>query len=73
LGRDIAHDRGFSETTAQEIDKEVKRILTSAMDHVKNLLEKNRDKLEKLAAALTEKELLNAEEVDRLVEAPAIS
>jgi cell division protease FtsH len=71
LGRDIAHDRGYSESTAQEIDKEVKRILSSALDKVKALLESNRDKLETLAAALTEKENLNADEVNALLGLPA--
>ncbi len=67
LGRDIAHDRGFSEETARQIDQEVKKILMSAMDKVKELLDKNRSKLEALAKALTEKEILNGEEVDRLL------
>src|SRR4029077_7735726 len=67
LGRDIAHDRKFSEHTAQEIDREVKSILTAAFDRVKSLLEKNRDKLEKLARALIEKEILNADEVNTLL------
>jgi cell division protease FtsH len=70
LGRDLAHDRGFSEHTAQEIDGEVKSILTTALGKVKDLLEKNRDKLDTLAKALTEKEILNAEEVNSLLGLP---
>jgi cell division protease FtsH len=70
LGRDIGHERGFSEHTAQAIDTEIKRILTSAMEKVKDLLEKNRDKLETLAKALTEKEILNADEVNQLLGLP---
>ncbi len=73
LGRDIGHDRGFSETTAQQIDGEVKRILTGALDKVKDLLEKNRDKLDMLAAALTEKEMLNGDEINTLLGLPAAS
>lgn len=67
LGRDLAHDRGFSENTAQEIDREVKTILTGALNRVKNLLERNRDKLEALAKALIEKEILNADEVNLIL------
>lgn len=70
LGRDIASDRGYSERTAQEIDAEVKKLLTQAMTHVKDLLQKNRDKLEALAKALMEKEILNADEVNKLLGFP---
>ena len=73
LGRDLHHDRGFSENTAQMIDTEVKRILTTALEKVKDMLEKNRDKLEKLAAALTEKEMLNGDEINTLLGLPAAS
>ncbi len=71
LGRDIAHERGFSEATAQQIDGEVKRILSSALEKVKDLLEKNREKLEKLALALNEKENLNSDEINNLLGLPA--
>jgi cell division protease FtsH len=73
MGRDLAHDRGFSEHTAQEIDREVKNILTASLARVKQLLEGNRDKLEKLARALTEKEMLNGDEVNALLGLPASS
>lgn len=70
LGRDLGHERGFSEHTAQQIDTEVKKILTSALEKVKDLLEKNRDKLEKLAKALSEKEMLNGDEINSLLGLP---
>ncbi|MCG3205250.1 MAG: ATP-dependent zinc metalloprotease FtsH [Elusimicrobia bacterium] len=73
MGRDMGHERGFSEQTAQQIDGEVKRILTTAFEKVKDLLEKNRDKLETLAAALTEKENLNGDEINSLLGLPAAS
>ncbi|OVE78247.1 cell division protein FtsH [bacterium F11] len=73
LGRDIGHEKGFSESTAQVIDNEVKKILTSAMAKVKNLLEKNRDKLDCLANALFEKEILSGEEVSQLTGIPGPS
>ena len=73
LGRDIANDRGYSENTAQQIDTEIKRILSSAMEKVKDLLEKNRDKLERLAKSLTEKEMLNDAEIDAALELPVAS
>ncbi len=70
LGRDLAHDRGYSEKTAQDIDQEVKDMLSSAFNKVKDLLEKNRDKLNALAKALIEKEILNADEVSQVIGLP---
>jgi cell division protease FtsH len=70
LGRDLGNDRTFSESTAEIIDTEVKKILTSALDQVRHLLEKNRDKLERLAKTLYEKENLNADEINALVGLP---
>ena len=70
LGRDLGSERGYSENTAQQIDTEIKRILSSAMDKVKDLLEKNRDKLERLAKSLTEKEMLNDAEINAALELP---
>jgi len=73
LGRDIVNDRGFSEDTAMRIDQEVKKILTGALDKVKNLLTKNRNKLEQLAKALSEKEMLTGEEITKLLGLPPIA
>ena len=73
VGRDMNQDRGFSENTAQKIDEEVKSILVTALAKVKALLESNRATLEKLAAALSEKEVLNADEVNALIGLPASS
>jgi cell division protease FtsH len=73
LGRDIGNDRGYSESTAQQIDTEIKRILSSAMEKVKDLLEKNRDKLERLAKSLTEKEMLNGDEINAALDLPIAS
>jgi len=73
VGRDMNQDRGFSENTAQKIDEEVKSILVTALAKVKTLLESNRATLERMAAALSEKEVLNAEEVNALIGLPASS
>ena len=67
LGRDIARDRGYSERTAEAIDDEVKRIISDCETKVKSLLMQNRAKLEALATALIEKEVLEAEEVETIL------
>ncbi|HSC44718.1 MAG TPA: ATP-dependent zinc metalloprotease FtsH, partial [Candidatus Acidoferrum sp.] len=68
LGREIAQHRDFSEATAVDIDKEVKRIVSSAYDAAKGILNKHRDILERIAQALLEREVLDANEVKMLIE-----
>jgi cell division protease FtsH len=68
LGREIAQHRDFSEDTALQIDKEVKRIVNAAYDSARNLLSSNRDVLERIAQALLEREVIDASEVKLLME-----
>ncbi len=68
LGREIAQHRDFSEDTAVQIDKEVKRIVSHAYDSAKKLLDSNRETLENIAKALLEREVLDANEVKLLME-----
>ena len=68
LGREIAQHRDFSEDTAVQIDKEVKRIVSHAYDSARKLLESNRETLESIARALLDREVLDANEVKLLME-----
>ncbi len=68
LGREIAKHKDYSEKTAEEIDLEVKEIVTDAYDEAKELLTRNRDMLEALAKRLLEKETLDSDEIDRVIE-----
>ncbi len=63
LGRDFAAKKDYSEKTAQEIDEEVRRIITEAYNRSKQLIEANRDKLEMIANALLEYETLEGSQV----------
>ncbi|HVP37304.1 MAG TPA: ATP-dependent zinc metalloprotease FtsH [Terriglobales bacterium] len=67
LGREIAKHRDYSELTAQEIDEEVKRIVEEAEKKAFDLLSGSLDKLHLLAEALLEKEILDGEEIDRIL------
>ncbi|MFH0796007.1 MAG: ATP-dependent zinc metalloprotease FtsH [Candidatus Omnitrophota bacterium] len=67
LGRDLARTREYSETTAREIDEEIKTILENSEKEALRLLQENRAKLEKLANTLLEKETLTGKEVDELL------
>ncbi len=73
LGREIAQHKDYSEDTAIEIDKEVRRIVESCLARAESLLEKNENKLERLAAALLDRESLNAQEIEDFIEENAIS
>ena len=68
LGREIAQHRDYSEDTAIQIDKEVKRIVNGGYENAKNLLSNNRDTLERIAQALLEREVIDANEVKLLIE-----
>ncbi len=66
LGRDLFHERDYSENTAVLIDQEVRRIVNECYDKARGLIKGNEDKLRKLAERLVEKEVLEAEEIMRL-------
>jgi cell division protease FtsH len=59
LGRELYEQRDYSEEAAEEIDREVKRIVSAAYERAKSILVENRDKLEALAKALIEVETLD--------------
>jgi len=67
LGREIAQHRDFSEETAIHIDQEVKRIVEEGYVKAKTILSENRDILVRIAEALLEREVLDAQEVKMLI------
>jgi len=68
LGREMAHEhRTFSESTAKIIDEEITSILRAAADKAHEVLSDNRDKLDGLAKALLEKEILDTKEIEAIV------
>jgi cell division protease FtsH len=64
----IPSEREYSEKTAEEIDSEVKRLLDQAYKKAKELIEANKDKLEKIAKALLKYETLDADDVKLILE-----
>src|ERR1700734_3606024 len=69
LGREINQHRDYSEDTAIQIDKEVRRIVNSGYDKAKAILGNNREVLERIAQALLDREVIDANEVKMLMEA----
>jgi cell division protease FtsH len=69
LGRGISDQNMYSERTAQIIDDEVKRLVTEAQTKARELLKANRKVLDSLAQTLFDKEVLNGEEIDAILQA----
>ena len=69
LGRDIAQHKNFSEETSSIIDQEVKRIIDEAYRKTEDILNKNMDKLHKVAEVLMEKEKITGDEFDSIMKA----
>jgi cell division protease FtsH len=68
LGHAITQRKPISETTAQIIDEEVRRILDTCYDEARKLLTDNLNKLHLLATTLLECETLSGEEIKILLE-----
>ncbi len=68
LGREIAKHKDYSEKTAVDIDEEVKRIVTAAYERAKKILEDNTGLLGVIANALLERETIEGQEIDKLIE-----
>jgi len=68
LGREIVQEhRNYSERTAQIIDEEVAKILHAAADRAQRTIVENREKLDKLAFALIDREVLDEDEIFDLI------
>jgi cell division protease FtsH len=68
LGREIAQHRDYSEATAIKIDEEVRRLISQGYDTAKSILGGNHDTLIRIALALLEREVLDANEIKLLIE-----
>ena len=67
LGREIAQHRDYSEDTAVKIDDEVTSIVTENYARVKQLLTDNISTLHRLAEMLLERESLDTDDIDKIV------
>jgi cell division protease FtsH len=68
LGRDIMAERDFSEETAAAIDDEVRNLVDQAYRRAKEVLVSNKAVLDRLAQMLIEKETVDAEELQEILE-----
>lgn len=68
IGKDYNHVRNYSEAVASMIDKEVESIILAAYKRTEEILRAHLDKLHAVAAALVEREKIDAEEFNLLME-----
>src|SRR6516164_5773335 len=67
LGRDIARSRAYSESTAQEIDREVKRLCDDAYQRAMKVLTQRKETLVAIAKALLEYETLDGSQIREII------
>ena len=68
LGRDLMHQRNYSEAVAAIVDEEISNLITRAHQEAFDILHENRDVLDELVVQLLEKETLDKAEVARIFE-----
>lgn len=67
LGRDLWEQKEYSEDTAKDIDEEVRNLVQQAYQKAKSLLIEHRDKMDKIAQRLLEKEVIDIDETKVLL------
>ena len=68
LGRDINRSQGYSEATAQEIDREVRKLIDNGYARAKEIILANREKVQAIAKALLDFETLDGAQVRDIIE-----
>ncbi len=67
LGRDFTQTAEYSESTAVEIDHELRRIISEGYHRAKSLLKENIEILHRMAEALLERESLDGSDIDVII------
>jgi len=63
LGKELTRMRNYSEDVARLIDQEIQKIISTCYNRAKEILEKNRAKMEQIVAVLLEREVMSGEEL----------
>jgi cell division protease FtsH len=72
LGRDLGEQRNYSEAVAEEIDAEVRRLITEAYARAMDILTKNREKLVMIAERLVKEETLEGPVFEAMMGMPPL-
>lgn len=67
LGREVTKHQQFSEDTGRIIDSEIKKIIITCEKRAEDILKNNVDKLHALSNVLLEREILDSEEIDKIL------
>jgi len=67
LGREIHEQQDYSDKTAEEIDKEIEALIKEAENKAREIVQKNRDKLDKMVTVLLEKETIEQDEIKEIM------
>ncbi len=67
LGRDVMTHKNLSDSVAEAVDREIRRIVDEQYARARSIIEDNRDKIEKMTAALLEWETLSAEQIEDIM------
>jgi len=70
LGREISEQRDYSESVAEEIDTEVRRLVSESYDKARNILNTHREQLDTVAKRLLEAETISQDEFESLFPPP---
>jgi cell division protease FtsH len=68
LGRSVTTHKNMSETTMQQVDAEIRRIIDEQYALARKVLEENRDKVEAMTAALLELETIDSDQINDIME-----
>jgi cell division protease FtsH len=67
LGRDMANHKNLSDSTAQQVDDEIRRIIDEQYVRARKIIEDNRDKVEAMTKALLDWETLESDQIDDIM------
>jgi len=67
LGRDVMTHKNLSDSVAEAVDREIRRIVDEQYARARSIIEDNRDKIEKMAHALLEWETLSSEQIEDIM------
>jgi cell division protease FtsH len=67
LGREVSRSPDYSESTAQAIDVEVDRLVRSAHEQARSILEANAERVRQLAGLLLERETVDGRDAEELI------
>ena len=67
LGRDLSRHNTFSQELARTIDQEILSLINASYARAKNIISQHRAAFDKLVAALLEKEVVQADEIDEIL------